>query len=227
MWFPADNCGGGDCVPSGWVSRKHPWGAAPRGPRLPGGGPHFSREMGRKRAGAAPLDPQLYSPLAAARSFWGSLSLIRQRGCFLRYAKTDLGRIFREKICWKAFCERKFPNQGTYMGPVIAHRPEQCGTTAKTSECQRAGPKKRGGGGPPPATLCVRAFSRESLDPPPGTGREPTSQVLTCAGPNPDHLPTANPGPRPHLRGPETPVPTEPPTDSRGPRKGPPPYASP
>ena len=45
------------CVPFGWAAPKHPWGAAPRGPRLPGGGPHFSREMGRKRAGAAPLDP--------------------------------------------------------------------------------------------------------------------------------------------------------------------------
>ena len=77
------------------------------------------------------------------------------------------------------------------MGTVIAHPPEQCVTTAKTSECQRAGHKKRGGGGPPPATLCVRAFSRESLDPPPGTGREPTSQVPTCAGPSPDHLPGA------------------------------------
>ena len=31
--------------------------------------------------------------------------------------------------------------------------------------------------------------------PPPGTGREPTSQVLTCAGPRPDHLPTEAPGP--------------------------------
>ena len=31
---------------------------------------------------------------------------------------------------------------------------------------------KKGGGGRPPATLCVQAFSRESLDPPPGTGRE-------------------------------------------------------
>ena len=47
-----------------------------------------------------------------------------------------------------------------------------------------SGPSKRGGGGPPPATLCVRAFSRESLDPPPGTGRGTTSQVLTCDGPN-------------------------------------------
>ena len=50
---------------------------------------------------------------------------------------------------------------------------------------------KKGGRGSSPATLCVRAFSRESLDPPPGTGREPTLQVWTCAGPNPDHLPGA------------------------------------
>ena len=42
------------------------------------------------------------------------------------------------------------PNQGTHMGPVIAPPPEQCGTTAKTSECQRAGPKKGGAGGHPP-----------------------------------------------------------------------------
>ena len=36
------------------------------------------------------------------------------------------------------------------MGTVIAYRPEQCATTAKTSECQRAGPKKGGAGGHPP-----------------------------------------------------------------------------
>ena len=39
--------------------------------------------------------------------------------------------------------------------------------------------------GPSPATLCVRAFSRESLDPRPGPGGKPTPQVLTCAGPLP------------------------------------------
>ena len=76
------------------------------------------------------------------------------------------------------------PNQGTQMGTETAPPPEQCATTAKTSEWERAGHKKRGGGGHPPATLCVRAFSRESLDPPPGTGRGTTSQGLTCAGPN-------------------------------------------
>ena len=53
-----------------------------------------------------------------------------------------------------------------------------------------------GGRGATPATLCVRAFSRESLDPPPGTGRETTPQVPTCGGPSLDHLPTAEaPGP--------------------------------
>ena len=53
------------CVPFGWAAPKHPWGAAPRGPRLPGGGPHFSREMGRKRAGGKPPGPPV---LIAARS---------------------------------------------------------------------------------------------------------------------------------------------------------------
>ena len=75
-----------------------PRGAAPRGPRLPGGGPHFSREMGRKRAGAPPLDPGFLWPLVATRWFLGSLSLVRSRGYFLRYAKTDLGRIFRKNM---------------------------------------------------------------------------------------------------------------------------------
>ena len=57
-------------------------------------------------------------------------------------------------------------------------------TTPKRASGNERALKKRGGGGHPPATLCVRAFSRESLDPPPGTGRGTTSQVLTCDGPN-------------------------------------------
>ena len=44
---------------------------------------------------------------------------------------------------------KSVPNQGTYMGTVTAPPSEQCDTTAKTSEWQRAGHKKRGGGGPP------------------------------------------------------------------------------
>ncbi len=68
---------------------------------------------------------------------------------------------------------KSVPNQGTYMGTVLAPPPFRCASNAKTSEWERAGPKKRGGGGPPPATLCVRAFSRESLDPRPGPGGNP------------------------------------------------------
>ena len=45
------------------------------------------------------------------------------------------------------------PNQGTQMGAVIAPPPEQCGTTAKTSECQRAGHKNGGAGGHPRDSL--------------------------------------------------------------------------
>ncbi len=101
----------GAAYPSGGQGAYRPWGAAPRGPRLPGGGPHFSREMGRKRAGASPLDPGFYSPLAVARSFWGSLSLIRSRGYSLRYPKTDLGRIF-EKIWGKRIFQKKAPKSG-------------------------------------------------------------------------------------------------------------------
>ena len=99
------------CVPLGWAAPKHPWGAAPRGPRLPGGGPHFSREMGRKRAGGKPPGPRVYGPLATARSFSGSLSLIRRRSYFVRYTKTDLGRIFGIKYAKKHFWEKKSPNQ--------------------------------------------------------------------------------------------------------------------
>ena len=63
-------------------------------------------------------------------------------------------------------------------------------TPKRASDSER--PLNPGGaGGIPPATLCVQAFSRESLDPPPGTGRGTTSQVWTCAGPNPAPLPGA------------------------------------
>ena len=92
---------------------------------------------------------------------------------------------------------KSVPNQGTYMGPVIAYRPEQCTTTAKTSERERAGPNPGGAGGYPPATLCVRAFSRESLDPRPVPGGKPPRRAHPAAvqkGP-----PTDSRGPRPHL----------------------------
>ena len=88
---------------------------------------------------------------------------------------------------------KKRPKSGHADGHRNRHTTgTMCYPTPKRASEQRAGPKP-GGGRHPPATLCVRAFSRESLDPPPGTGREPTSQGLTCAGPNQDHLPGGHP----------------------------------
>ena len=87
------------------------------------------------------------------------------------------------------------PNQGTYMGTVIAPLSEQCATTAKTSECQRAGHQKRGGGGPPPR-LFASGLSLEKAWIP---ARDRAGTHL--AGYNlrqsrRDHLPTAEaPGP--------------------------------
>ena len=75
------------------------------------------------------------------------------------------------------------PNQGTQMGTVLAPLPEQCATTAKTSEWERAGHKKRGSRGQGPRRSFFR-LSPEKAGLPPGVGRDPTSQVWTCDGPN-------------------------------------------
>ena len=126
----------------------------PGGPRLPGGGPHFSREMGRKRAGSPVIGrwlrwnrcrvdpatwvprrlrrgsptffeesrgkehqgqapgPRVLWPLVATRWFLRWLFLIRQRGYFFRYPKTDLGRIFRKKYDEKHFLQKKVSKSG-------------------------------------------------------------------------------------------------------------------
>ena len=247
-------------VPFGWVPRKHPWGAAPRCPACPAGVPISPEKWGERGPGASPLDPRFLWPLVPTRWVWGWLALVRSKGCCLRYAKTNLGRIFEGKYAGKHFCEKRFPNQahlpkafpsggrcpsahtgadegatglpngageerrrgdrslllqgkvgyriapssvtfgdsfpprgslrrcytpatqfilarpllpqnanpnqGTYMGTVIAPLPEQCATTAKTSEWERAGPKPGGPGGLPPALFLL--ISREKWGPPPG-----------------------------------------------------------
>ena len=63
----------------------------------------------------------------------------------------------------------------------------------------------RGSRGRSPRRSFLR-LSPEKAGLPPGVGREPTSQVLTCAGPSPDHLPTPVEAPRPHPKGLWTPV---------------------
>ena len=184
--------------PFGWAVPKPPLGRSAPLPRLPGGGPHFSREMGRKRAGAAPLDPGFYGPLAAARSFWGLCHIVPVAG-LLRYPCTcpDLETFYHKNAFSAYFLLENASQIGLRIPEEIAPRTDQGQQPPKRASGNERALKKGGGGGPPPATLCVRAFSRESLDPPPGTGRGTTSQVWACAGPKPDHLPGALPRPGP------------------------------
>ncbi len=68
---------------------------------------------------------------------------------------------------------KSVPNQGTYMGTVIVPRPEQCGTIAKTSECQRAGHKPGGAGGIPPRLFASGLSLEKAWIPRPGPGGNP------------------------------------------------------
>ena len=99
---------------------------------------------------------------------------------------------FSGKNMLESISRKKVPKSGHVHGSrnspmTVPLRPT---TPKRASDSER--PLNPGGaGGIPPATLCVQAFSRESLDPPPGTGRGTTSRVLTCDGPNPANLPGA------------------------------------
>ena len=78
-------------------------------------GSPFLPRNGKKRAGAAPLDRGVQGPLTPVRSFWGSLSLIRQRGDFLRFIK-PIWDAFSKKICCKAFLRKKVSKSGHVHG---------------------------------------------------------------------------------------------------------------
>ena len=65
------------------------------------------------------------------------------------------------------------PNQGTQMGTETAPPPEQCATTAKTSEWERAGHKKGGAGGIPPRLFASGLSLEKAWIPRPGPGGEP------------------------------------------------------
>ena len=110
---------------------------------------------------------------------------MRSRGYYFQYAKTDLGRIFERKYAEKYFPERKSPNQGTKMVADENNYRSSAPHHAKTSECQRAGHKKRGAGGVPPRLFASGLSLEKAWIPRPGPGGKPTAQVLTCATPLP------------------------------------------
>ena len=118
-------------VPFGWVGLFRDLGAQrPVARPAPGGGPAFFGRKPEERTPGLRPGPGFLWPLVPTRWFLWWLFLIRQRGNFLRYTKTDLGRIFEEKYAGKHFRERKFPNQGIDMGPGIVPRPPRCAPTS-------------------------------------------------------------------------------------------------
>ena len=115
-----------------------------------GGAPFLRRKPGRKsRGGRTPRPPHIMArSLALAR--FGGCCPGSVRGAISSGILRPIWNAFSGKnMLKKAFYERKSPNQGTYMGTVIAPAPGQCGTNAKTSERQQAGHKTWGPGACP------------------------------------------------------------------------------
>ena len=142
-WVPARSRAGerrGTAYPLGGRGSSEASGRSAPLPRLPGGGPHFSREMGRKRAGAPPLDPTFYSRSLPLAGFWDRYPWYDSGTTSSGMLRPIWDAFSSKKYAEKAFCKRKSPNQGTDMGTVIAPPPGQCGTTAKTSERAASGP---------------------------------------------------------------------------------------
>ena len=93
-------------------------------PPTPAGEPDFLwRKSGERTPGASPWTPYLW-PLVPTRWILGLLALMRSRGYFVRYAKTDLGRIFEGKYAGKHFCERKLPTHCASTPPKPSPRGE-------------------------------------------------------------------------------------------------------
>ena len=173
---------GGQGVPSGWVPRKHPWGAAPRGPACPAGVPISPEKWGERGPGLRPWTPGF----RAARSHSLVFRLIvsdTAEGRFPPIFQNRFGPHFREKICWKAFLRKEVPKSGYRHG---------CRTSPSTGTMRPTTPKrasgneraiKKGVQGACPRHSFLR-LSPAKAGLPPGVGRETTSQVWTCAGPD-------------------------------------------
>ena len=110
----------GTAYPSGGPGSYEASGRSAPLPRLPGGGPHFSREMGRKRAGGKPPGPPFYGPLAAARSFWRLCHIVPVMGLFrCPSSYPDLGTFFHKMLFQHIFYSKMRPKS------VLAYRRKQ------------------------------------------------------------------------------------------------------
>ena len=103
----------GTAYPSGGPGSYEASGRSAPLPRLPGGGPHFSREMGRKRAGGgAPWTPSFMARLLPLAHFGGRAALSRSWGYFSAHLRTLIWRLSFIKCFFSIFFTRKcVPNR--------------------------------------------------------------------------------------------------------------------
>ena len=143
-------------------------------PPTPAGSPaFFGRKPEERTPGASPWTPFLW-PLVPTRWFLGQLSLIRLRGYFFRYTKTDLERIFRGKICWKEFSRKKVSKSGHVHG---TRNSLSTGTmrhpTPKRASANERALNQGGAGGHPPRLFASGLSLEKAWIPRPGPGGEP------------------------------------------------------
>ena len=116
-----------------------------------------------------------------------------RRDYSLRDPKTDLERIFQKKYAEEHFCKRKSPNQGTYIGTVIAQPPPRCAPLRQNQRASSERAIKQGVQGACPRPSFPHfsgemGLPRRSRRPPPGrcaprTASElPTQRVRTTGG---------------------------------------------
>ena len=155
----------------------------PGGPRLPGGGPHFSREMGRKRAGGKPPGPPFLWP---AR--WHSLvlalggALSRSLDYFGTHLRALIWKLSFTKCFFSIFFLENAFQIGLRISEGIAPLPYQRQRSPKrASGSKRA--IKPGVQGLAPGVLSS-GFLPKKAGLPAGVGGEPTSQGPPCNGSN-------------------------------------------
>ena len=209
--------GGGTAYPAGGRGFSEASGRSAPLPRLPGGGPLSStggsvgtvagwalqrgfpadsgggarlslKKVEGKNTRGKPLDPGFMARSLSLARFGVCATLSRSWGYFAAHLRTLIWGLSFIKCFFSIFFRKMRPK--SVLGYRRKQPLERIRDSNRQNERARAsGPQKRGGGGLPPRLFASGLSPRESLDPPPGTGREPTSQVWTCAGPSPAPLP--------------------------------------
>ena len=151
-------------------------------PRLPGRGSPLLPRNGEKEPGLRPWTPGIMAARSHSLIFWDRCFWYDSGAITSDMLRPIWGAFSGKKYAEKHFLRKTVPKSGhekwlqmkTTIVPAAPHH-------TKTSEWERAGHKPGGSRGQGPRRSFLR-LSPEKAGLPPGVGREPTSQVLTCAG---------------------------------------------